>query len=97
MSGQLSSGGEGGGAFERCATCAGLAAGPCARCRKPLCGDCCVITRHGASEWAICFTCERRGGRSLRSAWVGLLLWLGLPLLALAALIAILQLLAARP
>jgi hypothetical protein len=74
-----------------------LAAGPCARCRKPLCGDCCVITRHGASEWAICLPCERRGGRSLRAAWMGLLLWLGLPLLALAALIALLQLLAHQP
>jgi hypothetical protein len=86
MSGQLSSSGNGGD-FEHCASCGGLAAGPCARCRKPLCGNCCVITRHGASQWAICFACERRGGRSLRSAWAGLLLWLGIPLIALALLV----------
>lgn len=89
MSGQLISSGDGGG-FERCATCGATAAGPCARCRKPLCGDCCVITRHGATQWAICLSCERRGGRSLRSAWVGLIGWLALPLLALVALIAVL-------
>jgi hypothetical protein len=86
---QLIGSGDGGG-FEHCASCGALAAGPCARCRKPLCGDCCVITRHGASSWAICFRCDRRGGRSLRSAWAGLLLWLGIPLLVLAVLVLLL-------
>lgn len=95
MSGQLISGGDGGG-FEHCASCGALAAGPCARCRKPLCGDCCVITRHGATQWAICFGCEKGGGRSLRSAWIGLLLWLGLPLAALAALVTLLYALSSQ-
>jgi hypothetical protein len=86
MTGQLiGTGGEGDG-LQRCA-CGAIAAGPCARCRKPLCGDCCVITEHGAQPWAICRTCARRGGTSLRGAWFGLLLWLGGALLVLVALV----------
>lgn len=95
MSGQLISSGDGGG-FEHCSSCGALAAGPCARCRRPLCGDCCVITRHGATQWAICRSCERRGGSSLRSAWVGLLLWLGVGIAALAGLVALFAWLAAK-
>jgi hypothetical protein len=87
MTGQLiGTGGQGDG-LERCA-CGAIAAGPCARCRKPLCGDCCVITEHGAQPWAICRACARRGGTSLRGAWLGLLLWLAGALLALVALVA---------
>lgn len=86
MSGQLIGTGGGDGGLARCA-CGAIAAGPCARCRVPLCGDCCVITQHGTQPWAICRACDRRGGRSLRSAWLGLLLWLGGALLALAALV----------
>ena len=89
MSGQLIGTGGDGGGLARCA-CGSVAAGPCARCRIPLCGDCCVITQHGASPWAICRPCERRGGRSLRNAWLGLLLWLGLPLVGLALLVVLL-------
>jgi hypothetical protein len=92
---QLMGSGEGGG-FEHCASCGALAAGPCARCRKPLCGDCCVITRHGATPWALCFRCARQGGRSLRSAWLGLVLWLCIPLLALMALVLIGYMFASR-
>jgi hypothetical protein len=95
MSGQLIGSGDGGG-FEHCASCGAVAAGPCARCRRPLCGDCCVITRHGATQWAICFRCEKKGGSSLRSAWIGLLAWLGLGLAALAALVALFGWLGAR-
>jgi hypothetical protein len=86
---QLIGSGDGGG-VEHCASCGAIAAGPCARCRKPLCGDCCVITRHGASDWAICFRCDRSFGRSLRSAWLGLIGWLGIPLAVLALLVLIL-------
>jgi hypothetical protein len=92
---QLMGGGEGGG-FEHCASCGAVAAGPCARCRKPLCGDCCVITRHGATQWAICFRCERQGGRSLRGAWLSLALWLCIPLAVLAALLSIGYFIASR-
>lgn len=96
MSGQLVGSGDGGG-FEHCASCGALAAGPCARCRKPLCGDCCVITRHGATQWAICFRCEKRGGGSLRTAWMGLLGWLVLPLLLLVALLVLLYAVTGAP
>lgn len=90
MTGQLIGSGDGGG-FVHCASCGATAAGPCARCRKPLCGDCCVITSHGADQWAICKSCERRGGSSLRAAWMGLGTWLVLVLVALVALIALLR------
>jgi hypothetical protein len=92
---QLMGSGDGGG-FEHCASCGAVAAGPCARCRKPLCGDCCVITRHGATQWAICFRCDRQGGRSLRTAWLGLALWLCIPLAALAALLSLGYFIASR-
>jgi hypothetical protein len=93
MAGQLM--GAGGGDTARCAVCGGEAAGPCARCRTPVCGDCCTLTDGGATTWAICLRCERRGGASLRPAWHGLLGWLGLILLALAA-VAGLSMLVAR-
>lgn len=67
--------GDGGG-FEHCVRCGALAAGPCARCGAPVCGDCCVIVEGGARPWAVCLACEDRGGRSLRSPWLGLLGWL---------------------
>ena len=48
----------------------------------------------GAGTFAICLDCEHRGGASLRSAWLGLLGWLGLiilGLLAVAAAVALLR------
>ena len=72
---------------ERCNLCrARDAAGPCARCRKPVCGDCCELTTGGATTFALCLTCVKRGGASLHSAWLGTLLWLGLIIVVLAAL-----------
>jgi hypothetical protein len=93
MSGQLIGSGEGGG-LEHCAVCGALAAGPCASCRKPLCGDCCVLTTHGAGQWAICKACERKRGRSLAGAWLGLGGWLLMLLAALAVLVVLLYVLA---
>jgi hypothetical protein len=74
-----------------CVHCGALAAGPCARCGRPVCGDCCVLTEGGASLWAVCTTCDRRGGRSLRSGWIAALVWLVLPLVALAGLVTALE------
>jgi hypothetical protein len=71
---------------ERCAYCGRPAAGPCGSCRKMVCGDCCVLTDGGVETWAICLRCDRKGGRSLKSAWGGLLVWLALLIVALAAL-----------
>lgn len=74
----------------RCVRCSAEAAGPCASCHAPVCGDCCVLTEGGARVWAICFGCEERRGRSLRRTWLGFLLWLSLPLAALALVVALL-------
>lgn len=90
MSGSLLSSGDDGG-FVPCAGCGALAAGPCARCQKPVCGDCCVLTEGGARIWAICLACEDRGGRSLRRGWSMVLGWIALPIAALALLVGLLE------
>ena len=60
----------------RCIHCGKPAAGPCASCREPVCGDCSTLTEGGVRVWAICLECDRKKGRSLRSAWSGVLVWL---------------------
>lgn len=82
------------GPVARCRHCGAVAAGPCARCRAPVCADCCVLTDGGATTFAICVGCERRGGASLARPWLGLLGWLAAVLLAL-AVVAVLVTLAA--
>jgi hypothetical protein len=78
----------------RCALCkARDAAGPCARCRRSVCGDCCELTAGGATTFAICLTCVKRGGSSLAPAWLGLLAWLGVIILGLAGVGVLLMLL----
>jgi hypothetical protein len=84
MSGELQ--GTGGGAPIALCRCGAEAAGPCARCHTPVCGDCCVLTEGGARVWAICFACEGRGGRSLRGPWVRVVWWFVGPILILFAL-----------
>lgn len=66
----------GGAADARCTHCNALAAGPCARCRRPTCGDCCVLTEGGVGVFAICLACNKKGGRSLTSGWGIVVLWL---------------------
>jgi hypothetical protein len=90
MSGQLL--GAGDPDHARCALCGAEAAGPCARCRAAVCGDCCTLTEGGATTFAICTRCAARGGASLRPAWLGLLAWLALLVLALAAVAAVIVL-----
>jgi hypothetical protein len=60
----------------RCFRCGEVAAGPCASCHQPVCGDCSTLTEGGVRVWAICLGCAERKGRKLTSAWRGLLLWL---------------------
>jgi len=50
-----------------------------------VCGDCCELTDGGATTFAICLSCVKRGGSTLTPAWLGLLGWLALILLPLAA------------
>lgn len=84
---QLISHGDGGG-FIHCTICGGDAAGPCARCRKPVCGDCCVLTEGTAAQWAICLDCDHRGGRQINAGWFSVALWLVAPLVLLACILA---------
>ena len=67
----------------RCVSCGALAVGPCARCRNPVCGDCCVLTTGATTTFAICLACERRGGRSLSGGWAVVLGWILKPILGL--------------
>jgi hypothetical protein len=76
----------------RCKHCGAIAVGPCARCHDPVCGDCCVLTEHGATTWAICLACDGHGGRSLRSAWASVALWIAGPIVALLVLVILLEL-----
>ncbi len=89
MTGQLELRGDGG-PVATCVHCGVQAVGPCARCHAPLCGDCCVITEGSAKPWAVCRDCAA-GGRSLRSGWSQLLLFIGAPIVALALLVWLLE------
>ena len=73
----------------RCSFCSNEAAGPCATCKRPVCGDCCTLTEGGAKTWAICLECDRKGGRSLTRAWMGLGTWLVGILVLLAGAVAL--------
>jgi hypothetical protein len=79
MSGQLQSHGDG---DARCVFCGSAAVGPCARCRKPICGDCCVLTTGGLTTFAICLRCQR-GGASLSAGFRQVVWWVMVPILAL--------------
>lgn len=83
---------SGDGPVARCKLCERTAVGPCARCRAPVCGDCCELTEGGATTFAICLTCVKRGGASLAPAWLGLLGWLAVIVVALAGIGALLVL-----
>jgi hypothetical protein len=76
------------GPIARCKLCGKPAAGPCARCRAAVCGDCCELTDGGATTFAVCLACVRRGGTSLAPGWLRLLGWLALILLPLVAIAA---------
>jgi len=89
VSDQLQTVSDGGPA--RCAICGAEAAGPCARCHAPTCGDCSVLTEGGAKLWAICLRCERRGGRSLGGGWSVVGLWLVGILVALGLVVALIE------
>ena len=76
-----------------------MAAGPCATCGRPVCGECCTLTEGGVKVWAVCLDCDRRNrdaGRSLSRAWGGLAVWLVGILVALALAVAALEFIASR-
>ena len=69
----------------RCAICGRREAiGPCASCHRMICAECSTLTSGGTKPYAICLECDYDKGRSLRGAWVRLLLWLMLPAMVLA-------------
>ena len=78
----------GDGPTARCKLCGASAVGPCARCRALVCGDCCELSDGGATAFALCLTCVRRGGASLAPGWRSLIGWLALIVLGLVALAA---------
>lgn len=78
----------GDGPVARCRLCGKVAVGPCARCRTPVCGDCCELTDGGATTFAVCLTCVRAGGRSLVPGWRGLIVWLAVIVVGLAVIAA---------
>ena len=87
----LQYGGDGGGGgFHYCVHCHAVAAGPCARCRLPVCGDCVVLTEGGADVWAVCKKCDSAGGRSLKSGWIVVLGWFAMPIIGLAVALLVL-------
>jgi hypothetical protein len=90
MTGQLQTHGDGGGFFH-CVVCGGDAAGPCAKCRNPVCGDCCVLVDGTLGQWAICTRCEKRFGRNQSSGWRTLAPWLLAPIVLLVALLVVLH------
>lgn len=87
MSGQLQRASDDG--PERCSFCSNEAAGPCASCARPVCGNCCTLTEGGVRTWAICLECDRKKGRSLQGAWGSFGLFLVAILVALAAAVAL--------
>lgn len=70
----------------RCSHCGATAVGPCARCRRPTCGNCCELTDGGATTFAVCLACVKRGGKTLGHGYAGLLLWLAAIIVGLAAI-----------
>jgi len=94
VTGQLRLAGGDDGDAARCVGCGAQAVGPCARCHSPVCGDCCVLTDGSAKTWAICLDCDRRSGRSLGRGWLQVIAWVAGPIVVLAALVLLLELLA---
>ena len=75
----------------RCVHCGAQAAGPCASCHLPVCGDCSTLTEGGVQVWAICLDCDRKKGSSLVGPWGELLLWMGAILGGLALVVWLLE------
>jgi hypothetical protein len=82
-----------GDSFVRCYLCGGDAAGPCMKCRRSVCGNCCVLVQGVATPWAVCTVCEGSDAPKV-GGWRGLGLFFGKIVLVLIVLIAFLAWLA---
>jgi len=78
----------GDGPTARCAICGAAAAGPCARCKKLVCADCCELVQ-GAGTFAVCTRCARKG---TDLGWVTVLGWLAVVIVALGGIAGLLYL-----
>jgi hypothetical protein len=56
-----------------------------------VCGDCCTLTEGGLKPYAICLDCDRRSGSSLSHAWTRFVIFIGVILATLAAIVALLH------
>lgn len=81
--------------FVRCYLCGADAAGPCARCRGAVCGDCCVLVAGAATQWAVCKRCEHLPQAKV-SGWRSLGWFFAKLVFALVVLVGILAWLNAR-
>jgi hypothetical protein len=70
----------------RCAICGAPAAGPCMRCRKMTCADCCELVE-GAGTFALCTRCA---GKGTDMGWLPLIGWLAAIIVGLVAIAALL-------
>jgi hypothetical protein len=78
----------GDGPTARCVICGAAAAGPCARCKRMVCGDCCELVQ-GAGTFAVCTRCAKQG---TNLGWVVVLGWLALVIVGLAGIATLLYL-----
>lgn len=46
-----------------------------------------MLTEGGAKLWAICTTCDARGGRSLAPGWIIVLGWVAIPIVVLGVVV----------
>jgi hypothetical protein len=76
----------------RCFVCGATAVGPCARCRRPVCGDCCELTSGGVKTYAFCAGCSKHGGHQLARGWMSIVLWALVPVLLAALVVTVLLL-----
>lgn len=58
-----------------------------------MCGDCCELSTGGATTFAVCLRCVKRGGASLTRAWLGFVGWLVLFVLVVGGIGVVLMLL----
>jgi hypothetical protein len=58
-----------------CRLCGAPATGPCARCRAPICPDCCELTEGSIKMFAVCKSCARTGATTFTSGWRDLVFW----------------------
>lgn len=52
-----------------------------------------VLSEGGSKTFAICLPCDERGGRSLSSGWITVVMWIAAPIVVLALAVLLLEML----